>query len=162
MTRSLGFGLAMMLGFAALSFAGCGGTAESKSPASNLDSKTPARELCKLPGIRYIGRTDQGGGVCFTLTPDGKGLLEVDFYSTTRCDARDSSTLVASEYEGVLPEVGAHGLVVLKLPFQIGQREVAEFLFRGVVRGAAASGVLTNERCQSLRAKWTAHRQSKP
>lgn len=161
MTRSLGFGLATMLGFAALGFAGCGGTTESKPPASNLDSKTPARKLCKSPGIRYIGSTDQGAPVCFTLTPDGKGLLEVDFYSTTRCDARDSSTLVASEYEGVLPEVGGHGLVELKLPIQIGQREVAEFLFRGVVRGAAASGVIINERCQSLTAKWTAHRRSK-
>jgi hypothetical protein len=158
MTRSLGFGLAMLLGVVGLGFAGCGGTAESKSPASNLDSKMPARKLCKLPGVRYIGSTDQGGPVCFTLTPDGKHLREVGLYSTTSCDARDSSTLVLSEYEGVLPELGAYGHLELKLPMQIGEREIAELLFRGAVRGAAFSGVITNERCESLRVKWTAHR----
>jgi hypothetical protein len=161
MTRSLGFWLAMMLGFAAPGFAGCGGAAESKSPASNLDSKTPARKLCKFAGIRYIGSTDQGGAVCFTLTPDGKHLLEVGFYSTTSCDARDESTLVLSEYEGVLPELRVGGHVELKLPIQIGQRQIAELLFRGAVRGAAASGIITNERCESFTVKWTAHRLSK-
>jgi hypothetical protein len=163
MTRSLGFGLAMMLGFAALGFAGCGGTGESKSPASNPDSKTPARKLCKFPGIRYIGSTDQGGAVCFTLTADGKRLLEVDFYSTTSCgDGRDASTLVFSEYEGVLPELGAHGVVELKIPFYDGQQQVAELLFRGALRGAAASGVITNKGfCESLKVKWIAHRRSK-
>jgi hypothetical protein len=45
--------------------------------------------------------------MCVTLTPDRKRLLEVDFYSTTSCDARDLSTLVLGEYEGVLPELEA-------------------------------------------------------
>jgi hypothetical protein len=161
MTRSLGFGLAVTLVVVGPGFAGCGGTAESKLPASNLDSKVPARKLCKLPGIRYIGSTDQGGPLCFTLTPDGKHLREVGLYSTTSCDARDSSTLVLSEYEGVLPELGADGHLELKLPIQIGQREVAELLLRGAVQGAALSGVITNERCESFRVKWTAHRSNR-
>jgi hypothetical protein len=160
MTRSLGFWLAMMLGFAALGFAGCGGTAGSKSPA-DTDPKTPAGKICEFRGIRYIGSTDQRGPLCFTLTSDEKHLVEVGVYSTTSCDARDSSTLVLADYEGVLPEVRADGLVELNLSIQIGQRQIAELLFRGAVQGATASGIITNERCQSFRVKWTAHRLSK-
>ncbi len=122
-----------------------------------------ARPTCtSTTGIRYVGTTDQDTAVCFTLSPDGKGLLEIGFDMGTSCPGRSSSGPLHMEFVGVLPKLGAHGRIdqEVSLPDNRGGTEPA-FLFRGSIRGAAASGVLSNRGfCESLKLKWTARRVS--
>jgi hypothetical protein len=122
--------------------------------------QSPAKPNCTSPGIHYVGTTDTNTAVCFTLTPDGKRLLEIGFGASTSCSGRSSSTLVDNKFEGVLPELGTHGRIdeVAGIPDKQGN-EAAAFLFRGNITGAAASGVISNRGfCDSLKVRWTARR----
>jgi hypothetical protein len=150
MKRSHALGLTTMLGFVALCLVGCDRTGTSR--VANHEVARGARS-CKAAGVRYVGSTDQNGEVCFTLTPDENRLLELGF------DSVCPSALVHSRYKGILPKPGARGLIELAVPFYRGQRQIASLRFRGNIRGAAASGVITNQGFCEDKLQWTAHRQ---
>jgi len=124
--------------------------------------RLPAKSICTNPGIRYVGTTVKGAAVCFTLARDGKRLLEIGFGAATSCSGRSSSADEHKEFEGVLPELGAHGRIDQDVEIVDAQgNRVAAYLFRGRIKGAAASGVLSNEGfCESLKVRWTARRVS--
>ena len=59
-------------------------------PATRADvtrDTAPVRELCKLVGARYVGKTAQGLGVCLTLSRDRKKVLEFGFEYRSTCTA---------------------------------------------------------------------------
>jgi hypothetical protein len=124
--------------------------------------RTPPERICKSAGIHYVGSTDQDRAVCFTLTPDGKRLREVGFDTAINCAGRGTSSgPLDKEFEGVLPELGAHARMDQEVIAAVDRdgNPVLVYLFRGSIRDAAASGVLSNKGfCESLRLKWTAHR----
>jgi hypothetical protein len=119
-----------------------------------------AKPNCTSTGIRYVGTTDQDTAVCLTLSPGGKRLREIGFDAATSCPARSSSALVHNEFEGVLPELGAHGGIDQEVPILDKHgNQVAAYLFRGSINGAVASGVLSNRGfCESLKVRWIARR----
>jgi hypothetical protein len=116
--------------------------------------------MCKTAGIHYVGRTDQDRAVCFTLTPDGKRLREVGFDTAINCAGRGttSSGSLDEEFDGILPVLGARGRIdqnVIAAVDRDGNPALA-YLFRGRIRGADASGILSNKGfCESLKLKWT-------
>jgi hypothetical protein len=84
-------------------------------------------KLCKKAGIRYSGKTAQGAEVCFTLTPDGRSLVETaySFVDASRCPQQATGTT----YSGYPGDVDANGRI-----------DNPDGL-KATIRGAIATGV---------------------
>jgi hypothetical protein len=109
-------------------------------------SKPSASKLCKRNGIRYAGTTAQGAEVCFTLTPDGRALVESGFSFNRASGCPDEAEgTVYSDYPG---SVG-----------QSGRIENPDGL-TATIRGAGASGVFADQTiCKGKKFEFTAQRQ---
>lgn len=118
-------------------------------PGSVDGSKTSPEpdtaELCKEPGIRYTGRTNEGAEVCFTLTSDRSKWVEIGFTFVRASGCPDSTTAGRAYYEGPEPLVGPGRLAAPG--------------FRATIRGSRASGVLEDSVvCAGKRFRWSAGR----
>ena len=101
---------------------------------------------CKEDGIRYVGTTPEGADVCFTVSSDGKQVIETGL------------VLVQA---GACPN-GAPGAVYSNSPAAVdpsGHVETDTGL-SATIRGAEASGTFASEVCAGTTFKWTAHRVS--
>src|SRR5437667_3181488 len=101
------------------------------------------RELvaCKEDGIRYVGTTPEGADVCFTVSSDGKQVIETGL------------VLVQA---GACPN-GAPGAVYSNSPAAVdpsGHVETDTGL-SATIRGAEASGTFASEVCAGTTFKWT-------
>jgi hypothetical protein len=104
-----------------------------------------ASNLCKKQGIRYSGRTAQGGEVCFTVTEDHRRLLEVGFafVPANRCPEMATGTFYVSGEAGPT----------------VSREEVRSSGFTGTFRGAEATGVLQDwDICKEKTFAWRARR----
>jgi hypothetical protein len=99
--------------------------------------------LCRRDGIRYTGTTPEGAQVCFTLTPDGKQLIETGYtFVESGCPNQAAGTFQS----GATARLDPSG-------------HVEEPGFEATVRGATASGVLSDSRiCPGKTFTWTARR----
>ena len=119
---------------------------EAPSTGTNFASKPHASKLCKRAGIRYSGATAQGAEVCFTLTPDGRALVEsgFSFVRASGCPHQAEGTTY-SDYPGPVDRSGRinnpDGLTV-------------------TIRGASASGVFKDQTiCKGKKFRFSARRQ---
>jgi hypothetical protein len=115
----------------------------------------PLAKLCKKSGIRYSGKTAQGGAVCFTLTPSRKALQEIGytFVARDRCPAHATGSVTADFVDRPWKVRGGR----IDVPGGPGS------FFRGRIAGYAASGVLADrDICRGRVVKWTAYRPSLP
>ena len=109
-------------------------------------SKPSTSKLCKRNGIRYAGTTAQGAEVCFTLTPDGRALVETgfSFIRASGCPDEAEGT-VHSGYPGA---VGPSGRI-----------ENPDGL-TATIRGASASGVFADQTiCKGKKFEFSARRR---
>ena len=117
----------------------CGtSTQTSEPPAQKI------RELiaCKEDGIRYFGTTPEGAEVCFTVSSDGRELVETGFRVVS---VRDCSA--GGVYSNSSATVDPSG------------RVESSTGLTATIRGAEASGVFAAaEVCGGKTFKWTAHR----
>ena len=141
--------LAVLAGTAVL--AGCG---SSSSPSSELRHR-PAKPSCTRAGLRYVGTTDQHTTVCFTITANAKQLVEIGFEFPLGCSLDGSM-----QYEGALPALGPDRRIRQEVSVPVKGDVAPSFLFRGRVRGAAASGGLSSfgPYCDADKSTWTARR----
>jgi hypothetical protein len=119
---------------------GSSASTQTLPPQSSSTSK-----LCKEDGIRFAGTTARGAKVCFTLTPDRRGLVESgwSFVRASGCPDQAEGTTYSS-YPGTIDASGhfenPDGLT-------------------GTIRGATASGVFEDTTiCPGKTFKWTARR----
>lgn len=130
----------------------CGGSASTPTKAGRPPVPSPGPvegKLCKEPGIRYAGTTDEGAEVCFTLTSDRSKWVEIGFafVRASGCPHKKGETYTTGKtyYEGREPLTG---------PGRISASG-----FTATIRGARASGVLEDsEICGSKTFKWSARR----
>lgn len=114
-------------------------------PTVVLGAATPN---CKEPGIRYTGTTPQGAQVCFTLTPDRSMWVEIGFTFVLA----SACSLGEGGNEDVTGETYLGGTHPLVAPGRIAAEG-----FTATIRGARASGLLSNEKvCGNKRFKWSA------
>jgi hypothetical protein len=121
-------------------------TAGPLAPITSQTSPEPDTEkLCKEPGIRYTGRTNEGAKVCFTLSSDRSKWVEIGFTFVRASGCPDSTTAASAYYEG---------------PQQLaGPGQLTAPGFRATIRGSRASGVLEDsDVCPGKRFKWSAGR----
>jgi hypothetical protein len=131
--------------------AGCGSSSSPSSEARRL----PAKPSCASTGFRYVGTTDQDTTVCFTLTVDGNFLVEIGFEFPLGC------SLSGSLQSEVAPaKLGPHRRIRQEVSVPVREDVAPSFLFRGSIRGAAASGALSSfgPYCKSDTVAWTASR----
>jgi hypothetical protein len=118
-------------------------------------SSVPLAKLCKKPGIRYSGKTAQGGAVCFTLTPSRKALREIGFtfVARNRCPGSATGSVTSDFVDRPWKVRGGR----IDIPGGPGS------FFRGRIAGSTASGVLADRSiCRGRVVKWTAYRPSLP
>ena len=131
--------------------AGCGSSSSPSSEARRL----PAKSSCTSTGLHYVGTTDQDTTVCFTLTSDGKLLVEIGFEFPFGCSLSGSF-----QSEVASPELGPRRRIHQEVSIPVRADVAPSFLFRGSIRGAAASGALSSfgPYCRSDTVTWTASR----
>jgi hypothetical protein len=119
--------------------------AEARSVATTTTSEPTASKLCKRAGIRYAGTTTQGAEVCFTLTRDGRTLVESGF---SFVEASDCLGATGTDHNFYLGRVDASGHV---------QNSHG---FTATIRGESASGVFGDPAiCRGKKFAWSARRQ---
>src|SRR5206468_12093510 len=99
---------------------------------------------CKEAGIRYAGKTASGVEVCFTLTPDGKGWLEIGFrfLHGKGCPNPPAGIYLPEPFDGTNP---------VRADFVNGD------IITGRIRGERASGVIRqSDFCQGSKLHWNA------
>jgi hypothetical protein len=117
-------------------------------PPKSQGDTSPARppsKLCKRKGIRYSGKTAQGGDVCFTVTRDHTRLLEVGFtlVPANRCPEMATGTFYVK---------GEAGPTVTR-------KQVRSSGFTGTIEGAEAWGILQDwDICKERTFEWRARR----
>jgi hypothetical protein len=120
---------------------GCGGSDKAESGRSA--SAQP--ELgCKERGIRYAGKTLRGVEVCFTLTPDGRGWLEIGFrfLHGRGCPNPPAALYYPDPFDGTNP---------VRADFANGD------FITGSIRGERASGIVKQSFfCRGKRFGWNA------
>src|SRR5206468_2825210 len=100
--------------------AGCGSSSRPSSEAGRLQAKPS----CTSTGLRYVGTTDQDTTVCFTLTADGKLLVEIGFEFPSGCSISGSlQSEVASS------ELGSHRRIHQEVSIPIRGDVAPSFLF---------------------------------
>ncbi len=112
----------------------------------NLDPY--AQRLCRKPGIRYVGTTAQGIKVCFTLSDNAKAIVENgwNYGRESACPLATGTTVWTGDSE------------TLEVPGHIADNTG----LTGTIRGAKASGVLTDTlSCPGKKFTWAA-RATKP
>ena len=108
------------------------------------------RELvaCKEDGIRYVGTTPEGADVCFTVSSDGREVIETGL-SLVRASACPS---------GELGGVYGNSPAIVD---SFGHFFESDTGLRATIRGAEASGVFAAaEICAGKTFRWTARRAS--
>jgi len=121
----------------------CGSSKQSEKPrAPNI------REVvaCKEEGIRYVGTSPEGAEVCFTVSSDGREVIETGL-SLVRASACPSGELggVYGNSPAIVDSFGHF--------FDSGTG------LRATIRGAEASGVFAAaEICAGKTFRWTARR----
>jgi hypothetical protein len=113
--------------------------------AAEVERTQSASKLCKRDGIRYVGATAQGAEVCFTLTSDGKELVETGFSFVPASGCPDGGVgTVYSDYRVSVDPAG--------------QFENPDGL-TATIRGSRAAGVFEDSSiCKGKTFKWTAQR----
>jgi hypothetical protein len=122
---------------------------------STSSPSVPLAKLCKKAGIRYSGKTAQGGAVCFTLTSSRKALREIGytFVPRNRCPGNATGTVSSDFVDRPWKVRGGR----IDIPGGPGS------FFRGRIAGSTASGVLADRSiCRGRVVKWTAYRPSLP
>jgi hypothetical protein len=105
-----------------------------------------AFKLCLRDGIRYEGTTPEGAEVCFTLSPDGKELIETAFSFVRKSDCPKFA--LGTTHSGFTGDLDPSGHVVNPDGFT------------ATVRGATASGEFTDsDICPGKTFKWIARRK---
>lgn len=101
--------------------------------------------LCKRDGIRYAGTTAEGAEVCFTLTLDGRELVETGFSFVGASSCPDGAEgTVLSGYRGTIDPAGH---------FEIPEGLTA------TIYGVRASGVFEDsDICPGKKFEWSARR----
>jgi hypothetical protein len=104
-----------------------------------------AGSLCKREGIRYVGATAQGAGVCFTLARSRRTWLEIGFEFVEASDCPRSAT----------------GRTYLAGPAPLGRSgRIRRPDFSAVIREETAAGVLGEpDICGDKTFEWRARRQ---
>jgi hypothetical protein len=117
-----------------------------QKPVTGATSKHSTSKLCKEDGIRYVGMTAQAAEVCFTLTPDGRGLIESgwSFVRASGCPDHAEGT-THSSYPGTVDASG--------------QFENPDGL-TATIRGVTATGAFEDTTiCKGKKFKFSARRQ---
>jgi hypothetical protein len=124
----------------------CGGRTDAGPPSVPGYVARLASGDCQVLGIRYRGTTAQGARICFTLTPDGRELVEsgFNFVRASKCPRGATGTVYSNGRATVDPS----GRI----------KNVADLT--GTVRGATASGVLEDSKiCPGKKFEWIAQRE---
>ncbi len=125
----------------------------ASAPAAGGMEKTVA---CTLAGIHYRGTTSQKQRICFTVSKDGRKLVEFSYGFRDNCGSTgDSRTTNARR--GYIAPLASSGA------FSYGN---AQSYFKGVMKGSKASGTLRSggynagigQTCDTGTVRWSAVR----
>jgi hypothetical protein len=130
---------------------GCGGSGRTEPATRSTETATRSTagstqpQLgCKETGIRYAGKTVSGVEVCFTLTLDGKGWLEIGFrlLRGKGCPNPPAGIYLPEPFDATNP---------VRLDFANGD------FITGRIRGERASGVIKQaDFCRGTKLDWSA------
>jgi hypothetical protein len=154
---------ALTVGSTLLLVVGCGG---SNDGAHEAQAAPPSmRGFCTSPGIRYLGKPVPGGAaVCFTLTRDRTAVREIGVgvgVTASQCGIEREDHWHWDFGAARARRLGAGGRINLELVFPVDPHyRPLMLLIRGSVRGANASGVISDKRSCYPRFRWAARRVS--